>query len=137
MSLYLCVFDEDDEIDGLDVGAYSDFAHFRNTIAQELEEGRPGTRFPTLMLHSDCDGEWKPDECLKLSRELEIIASELKQRPPREFHSEWQKGVVKKLGLTPLNLYDCFIDVDGEPILERLARLVETAKRRQLPILFQ
>ena len=127
MSLYLCIFDEDEELDGVDTGAYSDFGDFRNTIAKELEREKIGSRFPTLMLHSDCDGQWEVEDCEKLERELETISSELKRQPPKMFFAEWQKNVAKQCGLRPENLYDCFIDVDGEPLLERLLGLVRLA----------
>jgi hypothetical protein len=137
MSLYLCVFDEDEELDGVDAGAYSDFGDFRNTIAKELERGKIGSRFPTLMLHSDCDGQWDVEHCEKLESELEVISAEFKERPPKPFFAEWQKNIAKQYGLCPGNLCDCFIDVDGEPLLERLVGLAQLAQRRQLPILFQ
>jgi len=137
MSLYLCVFDEDEELNGIDVGAYSDFGHFRHTIAQVLENGNAGSRFPVLMLHSDCDGEWRVDDCETLATELETISSELKKQPAREYFAEWQKNAANKFGLRPANLYDCFIDVDGEPLLERMLDLVRIAQRKRLPILFQ
>jgi len=136
MSLYLCVFDDDEELDGVDVGAYSDFGDFRDTVMKVLENGR-GVRFPTLMLHSDCDGEWSVSDCTKLETELLTISAELKQQPPRDFFSDWQKNVTKAIGLSSQNLYDCFIDVDGEPLVERLLGLVQLAKRRGLPVLFQ
>lgn len=137
MSLYLCVFDEEDELDGIAVGAYSDFGDFRDSVAKVLEGGTAGSRFPILMLHSDCDGEWSVEECPRLGNELETISAEMRRQPPREFFSEWQKITAKKLGLQALTLYDCFIDVDGEPLLERLLGLVKLAQRRNLPILFQ
>jgi hypothetical protein len=37
-----------------DVGHYSDFGCFRDTIARHLD----AAHLPTLMKHSDCDGEW-------------------------------------------------------------------------------
>ena len=137
MSLYLCIFDEDEELDGVDVGAYSDFGNFRDTIVRELERGSTGSRFPTFMLHADCDGQWNAGDCGKLENELETISAELKQRPPKEFFAEWQKNAAKQCGLCPKSLYDCFIDVDGEPLLERLLGLTSLAQRRGLPILFQ
>jgi hypothetical protein len=45
MSLYLCVFDDDTEIDGIDVGSYSDFKDFRNCVTVELENGEIGFRY--------------------------------------------------------------------------------------------
>ena len=137
MSLYLCIFDEDEEIDGIDVGAYSDFGTLHDTIATVLEGGNAGTRFPVFMLRPGCDSEWRVSDCAKLESELEIITAELKQQPPRELFSEWQKNVAKRIGLHPRTLYDCFIDVDGEPLLERLFDLARLARHRGLPILFQ
>ena len=137
MSLYLCMFQDDDEVDGVALGAYSDFGNFRDTVATALEGGRVGSRFPVLMLHSDCDGEWSVDDCRKLEIELETISAELKVQPPRKLFSEWQQGVAKRIGLNPTNLYDCFMDVDGEPLLERLLDLARLAQRRGLPIVFQ
>ncbi len=137
MSLYLCIFDEDEELDGVDVGAYSDFGDFQDTVANMLEGREAGSRFPVLMLRSGNDSEWSVDECRKLETEFGIISAEMKQRPPKEFFAEWQKNKAKQCGLHPMNLYDCFIDVDGEPLLERLIGLAQLAQRRQLPILFQ
>jgi hypothetical protein len=137
MSLYLCIFNDDEELGGVDVGAYSDFGDFRKTIAETLEDGKAGSRFPALMTHADSDGEWSIDECETLENEFKLISEELKQRPPKEFFAEWQKGIAKSLSLHPKTLYECFIDVDGEPLLERLLDLVLLAKHHGLPILFQ
>lgn len=137
MSLYLCIFDEDEELDGVSVGAYADFGNFRDTIANLLEEGKSGSRFPTLMLHSDCDGEWTVEECSRLAKEIEVIDNEMKELPPQEFLAEWQKKLAKSLRLDPRNLSDCFIDVDGDPLLERLLGLANLAQCHKLPILFQ
>jgi hypothetical protein len=137
MSLYLCIFDDDEEIDGVEIGAYSDFATFRRVIAEQLESHRPGSRFPILMLHSDCDGEWTVEDCESLQNELDAIVTELKNLPARDFFTEWQKNVAKKHGIKPANLYECFIDIDGEPMFDRLGDLVKLARRKKLPILFQ
>ena len=137
MSLYLCIFDDDEELGGVSVGAYSDFGDFRETIHKMLETGKWGSRFPTLLLHSDCDGEWTVANCIELINELKTIGKELKQLPPKKFFSQWQNDVAKRIGLTPGNLYDCFIDVDGEPLIERLTELAIMAQHRGLPILFQ
>ena len=121
MSLYLCIFNDDEEVDGVDVGAYSDFAYFRKIIAEVLENGQAGSRFPTLLLHSDCDGEWSVVDCSKLQKEFEIINVELKEYPPEDFFSEWQQKVANQIGLRPKNLCECFIDVDGESLLAAVA----------------
>jgi hypothetical protein len=89
------------------------------------------------MLHSDSDGEWTPSECGRLREELVEIATALKTRPSVEFTSGWQKTVAKSIGLVPRNAFESFIDVDGEFLIERLLGLVDNARKRSLPILFQ
>ncbi|NOK20592.1 Imm70 family immunity protein [Corallococcus carmarthensis] len=138
MGLYLCVFEEDEELEGVEVGAYADFGAFRDHVTRELEPaGRVGSRFPTLIMHSDCDGEWSAAECERLRDELATIAKELKARPAVAFTSEWQRNVAKSIGLVPQNAFESFIDVDGEFLIERLQGLAEFAIKRQAPILFQ
>lgn len=138
MGLYLCIFDTaDEEIDGVEVGTYADFGEFRDFVTRELESAKPGTRYPTLIRHSDSDGEWSVDDCEVLRRELADLAAALKARPPIEFVSVWQKGVAKEIGLKPQNAFESFVDVDGEFLIERLQCLVETAVTHRLPILFQ
>jgi len=137
MGLYLCVFDSDEELHGVEVGHYADFNSLREYITRELESDSAGTRFPTLIVHSDCDGEWSPEDCAKLVLELSALASAMKLKPAVPFKSEWQKLVAKANGLTPGNAFESFIDVDGEFLLDRLQRLAELAVDRKLPILFQ
>jgi hypothetical protein len=137
VGLYLCVFDENNELDGVDIGAYSDFGDFRTCVMESLEEGIAGGRFPTLIIHANSDGEWSSSECELLRRELTTIASEFQQLPPVQFRVEWQRQVGKSLGLTPESLYESFIDVDGEPLLDRLIGLCDVAIERKLPIVFQ
>jgi immunity protein 70 of polymorphic toxin system len=116
MGLYLAVFDGDEEIEGVEVGSYSDFAAFRAAIAEQLEGGTIGSRFPTLMLHSDSDGTWSPEEAARLQIELKQIGYEFRERPPAELKG-WQAGVAASLGIAPKNLHESFFDVDGEPLL--------------------
>lgn len=137
MGLYLCVFDGDDELDGVDVGGYADFDFFRTVVLNELEAGRAGARYPTLMLHSDCDGVWEAEACVALENELLAIGEAFRKRDPVELPSDWQRNVAKTFGLKPTTLYDCFIDVDGEPLIERLVGLCRLAKEKSQPILFQ
>lgn len=136
MSLYLTIFDDTVELDGVEVGAYADFAFFRDAVVSGLEEGSAGSRFPTLILHSDCDGEWTPEQALALKSELNTIAQEFAAMPPVSLDG-WKAEVAKTFGLRPANLYDCFFDVDGEPLLERLTGLTHLSVERSLPILFQ
>jgi hypothetical protein len=137
MGLYLCVFDGDDELDGVEVGAYEDFGFFRDFITDSIEGGQSGCRFPTLMMHSDCDGEWRVEQARRLECELRSIAQAFVSMPPIPFLSSWQSEVAAKRGLQPRNLLDSFIDVDGEPLLAGLLRLCQVAQQTGQPILFQ
>ncbi|NVJ27173.1 hypothetical protein HUW62_38760 [Myxococcus sp. AM011] len=137
MGLYLCIFKDDEELDGVEVGHYADFNEFRGCVTRELEAGKLGSRFPTLIMHSDCDGEWSVSDCERLRDELAVIAMELSMRPVVDFTSEWQRIVAKSIGLRPRNAFESFIDVDGEFLIERLRGLAEFAIRHQAPILFQ
>lgn len=130
VSLYLAVFDDGEELDGVEVGAYSDFSAFRNAVAENLEGGVAGSQYPTLMLHSDCDGQWEPSEAGILEKELEIIRARFLELPPIQ-------SDVDRLGVRPKSLCDCFLDVDGEPLLDRLINLTKLSQTRNLAILFQ
>ena len=137
MSLYLCVFVGEEEADGVEVGGYGDFHALRHAVARDLEGGALGSRFPTLMLHSDCAGEWSVADCAKLRFELAILAAELKSRLPLPFPPGWPAAVAAARGLSPGHAGESFLDVDGEFLLERLRGLVETALGHGCPILFQ
>ena len=137
MGVYLCIFAEDEEVDGVEMGHYSDFNALRDYVARELEGGVRGARFPTLMLHSDCDGEWSVADCEKLIQELRDLIVQMQGRAPVEFASDWQKHVARSTGLAPTNAFETFIDVDGEFVLERMLDLASLALERGLPILFQ
>lgn len=89
------------------------------------------------MLHSDCDGTWSVEEAKKLEVELKLIKDVFATKPPVESNSEWQKQVEKVLGLMPRNLYECFIDVDGELLIDRLIQLCKVSIEVNEPILFQ
>ena len=136
MGLYLCIFDGDEDVNGVEVGSYADFGALRDHVVRELEL-KAGDRFPTFILHSDCDGEWSVADCQKLQVELDEIGVALKARPAIAFSSDWQRVVAKSIGLKPQNAFESFIDVDGEFLLDRLQDLVKDALARRLPILFQ
>jgi hypothetical protein len=140
MGLYLCVFADDatdEELDGVEVGGYGDFGLFRRTVAERLEPGGWGSRFPVLMSHPDSDGTWSPQEAALLETELLTIADEFARLPPVPFGSGWQQTVVRQLGLQPVSLLRCFIDVDGEPLVNRLVGLCRDAQRVRRDIWFQ
>jgi hypothetical protein len=136
MGLYLCVFDEDREVDGVEVGSYADFNILREYLVTNLEAGVAGSMFPTFILHPDSDGEWDVSDCAKLRVELVQISESLKTKPALPF-VDWQKDIARSIGLRPRNAFESIIVVDGEFLLDRLQSLVQTALDRKLPIIFQ
>lgn len=137
MGLYLTVFRDEDELEGVEIGSYADFNFFRDQVVGKLEGGKPGTRFPRLILHSDCDGVWTPAECLELEQELRTIQAELRDLPPVPLPRDWQADVARSLGLRAINLDECFFDVDGEPLTDRLIGLARIAQDSGEEVLFQ
>jgi len=89
--LYLCIFDDDEDIDGVEIGSYADYNALRDYIVRELESGKAGSEYPTFVLHSDCDGEWPVSDCEKLLNELAEISQALKRHNPVKFTSDWQR----------------------------------------------
>ncbi|KTE42964.1 MULTISPECIES: Imm70 family immunity protein [unclassified Sphingopyxis] len=137
MGLYLAVFDGEEELDGVEVGSYADFGTFRSAVATHIEGGVEGSRCPTLMLHSDCDGQWSPEEAGLLQAELSVIAESFLELPTELLDHGWKPEVAQMFGLRLNSLYDCFFDVDGEPLVDRLMGLAQLSMQRNLPILFQ
>ena len=137
MGLYLCIFDGDKEIDGVEVGPYEDFAAFRYAVARHVERGEAGIKCPILMMHSKSEGEWSPTEAAMLQVELSLISDRFAKLPPEPLVGAWKSEVAKMSGLRPVSLYDCFFDVDGKPLLTRLIGLAQLSQELRLPILFQ
>ena len=138
MGLYLAIFDYDEnELDGVEVGLYADFKTFREAVAGSLENGVYGSRFPTLMLHTDCDGQWSPREAAALEKELKEIGARFRELPPIPLSSDWKNQVAETFSIQIQSLYDCFFDVDGEPLIDRLIGLSQLSQAKSLPILFQ
>lgn len=73
MSLYLCIFIDTIEAQGLDMGSYSEFNAFRTKLLQVKAYSRTPYSLKTLLYHSDCEGEWTPKECKKLIFELNYV----------------------------------------------------------------
>lgn len=131
MSLYLTLFDGDEDIAGWVFGHYSDFGYFRDTISANLR----AADYPILMTHSDCDGDWSVAELPKLRRELQAIASAFRRLPPEEPKNAFEHTASFRHGAR--SLYDCFHNVDGENIFEALMTLCDEGIQRKLPIVFQ
>jgi hypothetical protein len=66
-----------------------------------------------------------------LEADLLTIAGEFARLPAVPFPQGWQQTVAKQLGLQPESLLQCFIDVDGEPLVERLVGLCREAQRKR------
>jgi hypothetical protein len=136
MGLCLHVFgpevDDDDpeEYAECDVGHYSDFGCFRDTIARHLDAGR----FPTLMDHSDCDGEWTLAEIPLLEKELSEIGAAFQKLPPEEPQGAFEHTIDDRKGA--MSLYDCFHNVSGENLFEAILELCDVARQQQRPITF-
>ena len=133
MGLYLCIFTEDqeDELGACDVGHYSDFGYFRNTIARYMK----AAEFPVLMTHSDSDGEWTVDQLPTLIRELETITAHFRTLPPEQPQGAFEHTAEYRAGAA--SLYDCFHEVNGDNLFEALIGLCRQGISSQRPISFQ
>ena len=134
MGLYLCIFDDDEEdVAGFDVGHYSDFGCFRDTIMRHISDAE--SRYPVLMQHSDCDGEWPLTALPELKRELDAIAARFRELPPEEPANAFEH--VAHCRTDAKSLYDCFHNVDEENLFEALRGLCDEAMSLGKPISFQ
>lgn len=138
MGLYLCVFDEfGNDIRGVEVGRYQYFAEFRKQVAIFVDEGRFKSKMPTLLQHSDCDGVWKVSQCKQLLKELEEIGRVMKQEPSNQEIQNLKGNIFKSFGVTPHNLFECFVDTNCEFLIDRLTELCHCAIEENQPIVFQ
>ena len=131
MSLYLTIFDGDAEMTGWVFGHYSDFGYFRDVIATKLR----AHDYPTLMTHSDCDGEWTVEQLPALARELEAIAARFRTLSPEEPKGAFEHTAEYRADAK--SLYDCFHEVNGENLFEALIGLCRQGVSSQRPITFQ
>lgn len=138
MGLYLCVFDEqEDDICGVEVGLYKYFAAFRQNVALFVDEKRLTNTMPTLLQHPDCDGSWSVSDCKALINELTEIKEVFQKEPPSKEVYDLKKDVFKFWGITPKNLFECFVDTNCEFLIDRLLELCNCAIKENRPIMFQ
>ncbi|MBQ9902117.1 MAG: hypothetical protein IJM51_07005 [Clostridia bacterium] len=136
MSLYLCAMDCregcDNEIDGVEVGSYEYFGEFRDCVCRYVEESQWGSRCPVLMRHSDCDGTFTPEDCKALMSELSLIYSVFSALPPDSSiaANQGREGHFS-------NLCDCFVDIDGVNLIQRLYGLCQCAVESGVSVYFQ
>lgn len=138
MGLYLAVFDDnDEELDGVEVGSYLDYDLFIQSVVKYLENDIQGSVCPILTLHHDSDGEWNSVDAAKLLAELQKIKEIFKQMAPIKHNAVWVADVMSEVELKPSNAYESFIDVDGDFLIDRLIGLAELSIKTGFPILFQ
>lgn len=138
MGLYLTIFDDnDEELDGVEVGSYLDYDLFIQSVIKYVENDKQGSVCPVLTLHHDSDGEWNSTDAVELLAELQKIKEIFKQTALVKHNAPWVAHVMKEIGLMPSNAYESFIDVDGEFLIDRLIELAGLSVRTQFPILFQ
>ncbi|HYS79273.1 MAG TPA: hypothetical protein VEM76_01115 [Anaeromyxobacteraceae bacterium] len=136
MGLYLCVFREDEELVGVDVGSYDDFERFRD--AARARDRRLFRRYGALRVNMSPTTHWSPREAARLAGELVHLREALRQAPAQPFPSgSWQAARAAELGLAPTSLAECFFDFDGGPLFDRLLELCRVAVEAREPILFQ
>lgn len=134
MSLYLVILpqsEEEKEI-GWVLGRYSDFGFFRDTVEKYFSRDE----VPTLLNHEDGNGQWSPQESKKLIEELTQIEEKFKSLPPIKFDEdvyEWALPDIKNAK----NLYECFINIDLEYLIEALKELALASFVLDRPIEFQ
>jgi Immunity protein 70 len=122
--------EEPEEIAECDVGHYSDFGCFRDAITRRLNS----QRYPTLLGHSDCDGEWTLAEIPALERELREIGRAFQKLPPEEPQGAFEYTAEYRAGAK--SLYDSFHNVSGENLFDALLGLCVTAQKHKRPITF-
>ena len=136
MGLCLFVFgppegdDDPTEIAECDIGHYSDFNYFREAVSRHLD----ADRFPVLLEHSDCEGEWTLFELPTLERELKEIADAFQALPPEEPESAFEHTAEYRENAK--SLYDSFHNPSGENLLKAMLQLCAVAMTHRLPITF-
>jgi len=102
------------------------------------EGGSPATRCcPVLIKHSDCDGQWTPQEASLLLREFDLIQAAFSNSPPMAFNADWKGTWRKRPALIHRVCLTVFFDIDGEPLKERLRGLAKVRIESDALILFQ
>lgn len=138
MGLYLCVFDQcGDDICGVEVGLYKYFAEFRQKVALYIDQKLLTGTMPTLLQHPDCDGSWSVSDCRALISELTEIKEVFQKEPPSKEIQNLKENMFKFFGITPKNLFECFVDTDCEFLIDRFLELCNCAIKENRPIMFQ
>lgn len=138
MGLYLCIFDDcGEEIAGVEIWRYQYFGDFRDLAAEFVRKRKVGSSMTTLLNHSDCDGVWSVKDCRLLLQELKELGDAFRKEPPLQRIIDWKQDVFRLYGITPQNLFECFVDSDCEFLIDRLIALCQLAIQEKRPIEFQ
>ncbi|GGD12836.1 Imm70 family immunity protein [Halopseudomonas salina] len=131
MSLYLAVFTQDDEeIDGFQVGTYHDYGKFIDSIKENVDP----KNCKLLINHHDSDGYWTPQECENLIEELTYIKKVLAKLPPQKIEYDWSRQTPYEPGN---NLNASLQNIDGEPMTDALVSLCQVAVENNAKLYFQ
>ena len=84
-----------------------------------------------------CNGIWSVKDCKKLLSELEELGAAFRKEPPLQRIIDWKQDVFRLYGITPQNLFECFVDSDCEFLIDRLIALCQLAIQEKRPIEFQ
>lgn len=138
MGLYLCVFDPyGEELAGVEVWRYQYFGDFRDLAAEFVRLGKVSSPMTTLLNHPDCEGVWSVKDCKLLIQELEELGAVFQKEPPLQRIIDQRQEVFRLYGVVPQNLFECFVDSDCEPLIDRLIALCWLAIQEKQPIEFQ
>ena len=137
--LYLCLLDEDLEIDygGIEVGSWKQFQKYRDAIHLRIEKRflrktPVGERFPLFLTRMS--GGWRAEELAELKEELEeiLVKASSKAADP-SIVPEYASRVRSRFRA----LHHCFVDTQVEPLLEKLIALCNLGIEKKLPMVMQ
>ena len=104
-----------------------DYHYMKDSLHAALEQpGEFGSKFPVFMKRFE-DDEWEVVELPDLERELESLIATLKGMEPRPLDSNWQSKMFLA-DPPPTNLYEVFLDAEGNPLLGSLLELCRVAQ---------
>jgi hypothetical protein len=130
MGVRLVVADQLGELAAVETATEDDFMFFRDSVHLALENGKFASRFPILFKTFFSD--WEAEDVPSLERELKEIHAAFRTLPPEPPDGNWRQK-LRHSGRTPATLAEVYVDRDGEPLLEGLIALAQTAGERRLP----
>ena len=115
-----------------EIGSGSFLHSFFSTVCIRLEEGKWGTRFPTLM-NGLYEGQLENSDVLEAKKELQIVRDELSDFPPNNVvwdrddlnaRPPWGNNISKDI--TDLSNY--FVTSDGKDLITVMLRAFADAE---------